>query len=372
MITLLSIIGTRPEAVKMAPVIYELQKHDKLIQPIICSTGQHHEMLEDIFKVFDLKPDFELSVMKPDQSLPLLTSRLIEALEKVVVETRPDWILAQGDTTTVMVAALIAYYQKIYFGHVEAGLRTGFIYSPFPEELNRMVADDIAELLFAPTTLSRQRLIKNGARTNRVVMTGNTVIDALHIAAQMPYSWSNGSLAAIPQNKRIVLITAHRRESFGKPIEQICTAVRILAGQFENRDVQFVYPVHLNPNILGPAQRILGEIKNVTLLPPLDYLSMVNLLKTVTLVMTDSGGIQEEAPTFGKPVLVLRSTTERPEGVTEGVCRLVGTSIDRIVEATKQLLTDQQAYDAMSTPVSPYGDGKAAQRIVEAILTHNC
>jgi UDP-N-acetylglucosamine 2-epimerase len=371
MLTVLSVIGTRPEAVKMAPFIHELKKHGNCLRSLICSTGQHREMLDDVFEVFGLQPDFELSVMKPDQSLSLLTARLLEALDKVVIETRPDWIIAQGDTTTVMVAALIAYYHRISFGHVEAGLRTGLKYSPFPEELNRMIADDIAELLFAPTSLSCQRLLNDGIRQERIIMTGNTVIDALYTAADMPYSWSNGPLAVIPQDKRIVLVTAHRRESFGEPIEQICNAVCFLAGHFGAQNVHFVYPVHLNPNISDPVNRILGEVENVTLLPPLDYLSLVNLLKKAELVLTDSGGIQEEAPAFGKPVLVLRNDTERPEGLTSGVSRLVGTSMNTIVDTVTQLLTDQQVYDAMVNPDNPYGDGNAAKRIVQSILTHD-
>jgi UDP-N-acetylglucosamine 2-epimerase (non-hydrolysing) len=371
MLKILTVIGTRPEAVKMAPVIHELKLHSNKIRSIICSTGQHNEMLKDIFNVFGIKPDCELAVMKPDQSLSLLTARLLESVDKAINETKPDWILAQGDTTTVMVAALLTYYHKICFGHVEAGLRTGSKYSPHPEEINRIIADDVAELMFAPTSLSQQRLLKAGAKQEQVILTGNTVIDALYAAADMPYSWDNSPLSTVPQDKTIVLVTAHRRESFGKPIKDICNAVKTLAERFENQNIQFVYPVHLNPNIFKPAQKILGKVTNVSLLPPLDYLSLVNLLKKATLVMTDSGGIQEEAPAFGKPVLVMRNHTERPEGVTEGVCRLVGTSMEEIIDAVTQLLTDQDAYGLMATRVSPYGDGKAAKRIVKAILDYH-
>lgn len=371
MLTLLNVIGTRPEAVKMAPVIHALRDSGDSVRPIVCSTGQHRQMLDDAFQAFDLTPDYELAVMQPDQSLSLLTARLLEALDRVVIETNPDWILAQGDTTTVMISALTAFYHKIPFGHVEAGLRTGNRYSPFPEEMNRIIADDIAELLFAPTSLARQRLISDGYSEERIITTGNTVIDALHMVAKMPYSWHNGPLASVPRDGRIVLVTAHRRESFGPPIEQISNAVRTLADRFAPDGIHFVFPVHLNPHVSEPANRILGSTGNVILLPPLDYLSLVNLMREATLVLTDSGGIQEEAPTFGKPVLVLRNDTERPEGVTAGVSRLVGTSTDVIVDTVSELLTDQQAYDEMAQPKNPYGDGKAAKRIVQAILAHN-
>jgi len=370
MLKILTVIGTRPEAVKMAPVIHELKLHPNEIRSIVCSTGQHNEMLRDIFNVFDIKPDCELSVMEPDQPLSLLTARLLESLDKIITKIKPDWIIAQGDTTTAMVTALMAYYYRICFGHVEAGLRTGSKYSPHPEELNRIIADEVAELMFAPTSLSQQRLLKAGAKDEQVILTGNTVIDALYAAADMPFSWSNSPLSAIPQDKLIVLVTAHRRESFGMPLKDICNAVKNLAERFENQKIQFVYPVHLNPSVFKPAQKILGKVANVTLLPPLDYLAMVNLLKRAKLVMTDSGGIQEEAPAFGKPVLVMRNHTERPEGVTAGVCRLVGTSMEEIIDAATRLLTDQDAYDLMAKRVSPYGDGKAAKRIVNAILNY--
>ena len=334
MVTLLNVIGTRPEAVKMAPVIHALRNHGNPVQSVVCSTGQHREMLDDVFRVFHILPDYELGVMQPDQSLSLLTARLLEELDKIVINTNPDWIIAQGDTTTAMVSALTAFYHKIPFGHVESGLRTGNKYSPFPEEMNRRIADDIAELLFAPTVLAKQQLIREGYSEKQILTTGNTVIDALHIAAEKPYSWDDGPLANIPRDGSIVLVTAHRRESFGPPIEQISNAVRILADSFRAEGIQFVFPVHLNPHVSETVKRILGKTANVTLLPPLDYLSLVNLLRESKLVLTDSGGIQEEAPAFGKPVLVLRNDTERPEGINAGVSRLVGTSTDRIVECS--------------------------------------
>lgn len=371
MLTLLSVIGTRPEAIKMAPVIHALRNAGDSVRSIVCSTGQHRQMCDDVFQVFDLSPDYELAVMQTAQSLSLLTAKLFAALDRVVIDTKPDWILAQGDTTSVMVAALTAFYHKIPFGHVEAGLRTGNRYSPFPEEINRVIADDTAELMFAPTPHAKQCLVADGYNEEQIVTTGNTVIDALHIAAEMPYSRLDGPLAGIPVDRRIVLVTAHRRESFGQPIEQMMHAVRVLADRLAPDRVHFVYPVHLNPRVFEPAHRILANIDNVTLLPPLDYLSLVNLMREATLVLTDSGGIQEEAPAFGKPVLVLRNETERPEGVTAGVARLVGTSPDVIIDAVTELLTDQRAYDEMAHPENPYGDGKAAKRIVQSILTHN-
>ncbi|OUR71074.1 UDP-N-acetylglucosamine 2-epimerase [Methylophaga sp. 41_12_T18] len=370
MLTFLNIIGTRPEAIKMAPVIHAQRGFSDSIHPFVCSTGQHRQMLDDAFQFFDIKPDYELAVMQGDQSLSILTASLLESLNKVVIDAKPDWILAQGDTTSVMTSALVAFYHRIPFAHVEAGLRTGNIYSPFPEEMNRIIADKVAALLFAPTSHAKQQLINRGLNEERIFVTGNTIIDALHMVTKTPYSWEQGQLASIPRDKRIVLITAHRRESFGAQIEQIHNAVRILANRFAADDILFVYPVHLNPRVYEPANRILGKTDNVMLLPPLDYLSLVNLMQEAVLVLTDSGGIQEEAPTFGKPVLVLRNDTERPEGVTAGVSRLVGTSTDVIVEAVTELLTNQQAYDAMAQPKNPYGDGMAAQRIVQAILTH--
>ena len=371
MLTFLNIIGTRPEAIKMAPVIHAQRSFGDSVHPFVCSTGQHRQMLDDAFQVFDIKPDYELAVMQDNQPLSILTASLLESLNRVVLDVNPDWILAQGDTTSVMTSALVAFYHRIPFGHVEAGLRTGNIYSPFPEEMNRIIADKAADLLFAPTSHAKQQLINGGRNEERIIVTGNTIIDALHMVTKIPYSWDKGPLACVPRDKRIVLITAHRRESFGPQIEQIHNAVRILADRFSPDGIQFVYPVHLNPHVSEPANRILGKTDNVILLPPLDYLSLVNLMQESILVLTDSGGIQEEAPTFGKPVLVLRNDTERPEGVIAGVSRLVGTSTDVIVDAVAELLTNQQAYDAMAQPTNPYGDGKAAQRIVQAILTHS-
>lgn len=368
MLTVLSILGTRPEAIKMAPVIQELAKYPQRVRSLVCVTAQHREMLDQVLHLFDIHPDYDLNIMRPGQPLPDLTAHLFTSLSPVLVEARPDWVLAQGDTTTVLVAALIAYYHKVRFGHVEAGLRTGDRYAPFPEEINRRVADIVADLLFAPTERSRQALLREGCPAEAILVTGNTVIDALLKVAARPYNWLAGPLANIPVDKRIVLITAHRRESFGAPFREMCQAVRELALQFASSGVHFVYPVHLNPNVRQPVGEILSGISNISLIEPLDYLSMVHLMKRSTLILTDSGGIQEEAPSLRVPVLVMRDTTERPEGIEAGVVRLVGTQRERIVGETQRLLQDPAALMEMASGANPYGDGKAAMRIVSALL----
>lgn len=364
----LSIIGTRPEAIKMAPVVLELSRYPEQVKSIVCVTGQHREMLAQVLDLFSITPDVALDVMQPEQRLADLSARLLHALDPVVTAQRPDWILAQGDTTTVLAAAIVAYYHKVPFGHVEAGLRTRDLFRPFPEEVNRRVADVIAQLLFAPTQRSREALLREGQAASRIVVTGNTVIDALLAVASMPYDWAKGPLASVPCDRRLVLVTAHRRESFGGPLEDICRAVREIAERFGPEDVHVVCPVHLNPNVRRPVEQVLARVANVTLLEPLDYLSLVHLMKRATLILTDSGGIQEEAPSLCIPVLVMRDTTERPEGIEAGVVKLVGTQRARIVADATRLLTDQTAYRAMAAGASPYGDGKAAQRIVSAML----
>ena len=368
MLTILSIIGTRPEAIKMAPVVRELARYPEQVRSVVCSTGQHREMLQHIFELFDVRPDRELDLMRPNQTLSGLTARLFDALDPLVRQYRPDWILAQGDTTTVLVASLVAFHGRVSFGHVEAGLRTGDLTKPFPEELNRCVADKVAEALFAPTERCRQTLLAEGHDPEKIVVTGNTVIDALHHVAAMRYDWSTGPLQSLPLDKRLVLITAHRRESFGKPFEELCTAIRDLSERFVNDGVHFVYPVHLNPHVRRPVGEILSGLSNVSLMEPLDYCSLVQLMKRSALVLTDSGGIQEEAPAFGVPTLVMRDNTERPEGVEAGVARLVGTGRSRIVREAETLLCDPAAHNAMARPASPYGDGKAAQKIVSTLL----
>lgn len=368
MLTVLSVVGTRPEAIKMAPVIRELERHPNRIRSLICVTGQHRQMLDQTLSLFNIQPDYDLNLMQPNQSLSQLTANLFAALDPIVAKTKPDWILAQGDTTTVLVTALVAFYARVAFGHVEAGLRTGDRYQPYPEEMNRHVADSLATLLFAPTERSRQALIREGHPLERVLVTGNTVIDALLTVAKYPYDWSLGPLASLPHDKRLVLITAHRRESFGAPLREICFAIRALAQKFESCGVQFVYPVHLNPNVRQPVEEILSGLSNVSLVETLDYLSFVHLMKRSTLILTDSGGIQEEAPSLGVPVLVMRNTTERPEGIDAGVVKLVGTKRRLIIEESIRLLKDPSARAAMAMKVSPYGDGKAAARIVSNLL----
>lgn len=352
----------------MAPVIKELRRHKDQAESVICSSGQHREMLDQALRLFDIVPDFDLRLMQPDQSLAQLTARLFAGLDNVMKETKPDWVLAQGDTTTVFVAAIVAFYHGVPFGHVEAGLRTGDRLRPFPEEINRRLADIVADLYFAPTERSRRALLAEHVPDADIHVTGNTVVDALLAIAERPYSWDESPLKNLDQNGRIVLITAHRRESFGTPFRELCLAIRELAQQFAKDGVQFVYPVHLNPNVRGPVMDILSGLPNVRLFEPLDYLSIVQLMRRSTLILTDSGGIQEEAPSFGVPVLVMRETTERPEGVEVGVVRLVGTDRGRICTEVSRLLRDEKERQTMVTEVNPYGDGRAAERIVSAIL----
>jgi UDP-N-acetylglucosamine 2-epimerase len=306
--------------------------------------------------------------MQPNQTLAGVTARLFEQLDRAVADCQPDWILAQGDTTTVMVASLVAFYRRIKFGHVEAGLRTHDKWRPFPEEINRRIADLVADAYFAPTAAAKEALLKEGCDPQSILVTGNTVVDALLEVASRPFDWSRGPLAGIPAHKRLVTITAHRRESFGEPFRELCTALRDLALAHRNNGTHFVYPVHLNPNVQAPVREILSGMVNLTLMEPLDYLSLVQLLKRSHLVLTDSGGIQEEAPSFNVPVLVMRETTERPEGVEAGMVKLVGTSRERIVSETQALLTDSDTHARMSRGRSPYGDGEAARRIVDYLL----
>lgn len=368
MLTVLSVIGTRPEAIKMAPVIEEMGRHPDRIRSVVCVTGQHREMLDQALQVFSLRPDYDLDLMRAGQSLPLLTSQLLDKLDTVVTAVRPDWILAQGDTTSVFVAALISFYHRIPFGHVEAGLRTDDVYSPFPEEVNRRLADVMATLWFAPTERARDTLMREGYRAGDVLLTGNTVVDALHQVLRRDYDWNSGPLAALPRDRRLVLVTLHRRESFGQPLKEICHALRRIAEEFLNQGVHLVWPVHLNPQVREPVLAIMSGLPNVTLLEPLDYLSLIQLMRQATLVLTDSGGIQEEAPSLGVPVLVLRDTTERPEGVEAGVAELVGTSPESITASVSSILGDPGRRALMTAARNPYGDGKAALRIVTALM----
>lgn len=363
----LSIFGTRPEAVKMAPVIKRLERTAG-VSAQVCVTAQHREMLDQALDLFSIKPDYDLDLMRPDQSLASLSSAVFHRLEPVLEQVAPDWILVQGDTTTVMIASLLAYYQRVRVGHVEAGLRTDDKWQPFPEEINRRVTSVVADLHFAPTAWARDNLVREGIPAERVVVTGNPVIDALLDIADRPYAPQDDRLNAIPGDHQVILVTAHRRESFGEPMERIFSALRELAGRFSER-VSIVYPVHLNPKVQTPARQILGDVSNIILTDPMDYQSMVYWMKRAHLILTDSGGIQEEAPALGTPVLVLRDLTERPEAIEAGTARLVGTVPDLIIAETIRLLEDPQAYEAMAKAVNPYGDGHAAERIVAALLS---
>jgi len=367
MLTVLSIIGTRPEAIKMAPVVKELQLRPAAVHSVVCATSQHRQMLDQVLELFRIRVDHDLNLMQPNQTLSRLTGLLFEGLDRVVTEVKPDWVLAQGDTTTVMVASLVAFYHRIRFGHVEAGLRTGDLRHPFPEELNRRIADMVAEAYFAPTERARQALIGEGVSDGRIFVTGNTGIDALLDVVSRPFDWTGTPLALQTVN-RIVLITAHRRESFGRSLEAICGAISELAARYAGDGILFVYPVHLNPNVRRPVNQMLGGLPNVLLCDPLDYSCLVHVMKRATLILTDSGGIQEEAPSFGVPVLVLRDKTERPEAVEAGMARLVGTSRHRIVTEAARLLDGARPEHLAPAIRNPYGDGQAAARIVAALL----
>jgi len=365
----LSVIGTRPEAVKMAPVIQCLARTPG-IEARVCVTAQHRQMLDQVLSLFDIKPDVDLDLMQPDQSLAQITAAIFTSLDPVLKDLKPDWVLAQGDTTTVMATAMLAYYNRIRFGHVEAGLRTGDKYQPFPEELNRMVAGVAADLHFAPTEWSRQNLLKENVPARLIVVTGNPVIDAIRQVVDKPTPPEIGRLLDSIGKSRLILVTAHRRENFGQPLENICAALAALADTYGDK-IHIIYPVHLNPNVKNVVYRLLDRYtNNISLLPPLDYLPMVHLMKRATLVLTDSGGLQEEAPSLGIPVLVMRATTERPEGITAGTVRLVGTQVADIVSAARNLLENPAEYEKMAHSVNPYGDGHASERIVRAILDY--
>lgn len=361
-------VGTRPEAIKMAPVVRELAK-SKVFSSTLCSTGQHKEMLDQAFEDFGIVPDHKLDVMRPGQSLAGLSSRLFTAVDEVLEEERPDWVVVQGDTTTVAITSLCAFYRQIKVVHVEAGLRSHQKYSPFPEEVNRRVAGVVADLHMAPTNEAKANLLAEGVDESCVAVAGNTVIDALlwmrdKVAAQADML-PDEVLQAKGQGKKIVLVTGHRRESFGGGFENICKAIMALAKTRD--DIHFVYPVHLNPVVKEPVQAMLGDLSAVSLIDPMTYKPFVALMNVCHIILTDSGGIQEEGPSLGKPVLVMRDVTERPEGVEAGTAKLVGVSIDRIIHEVTELLDNADAYEAMSRAVNPYGDGQAAKRIVELL-----
>jgi UDP-N-acetylglucosamine 2-epimerase (non-hydrolysing) len=350
----------------MAPIIELLSNHPR-VQSKVAVTAQHREMLDQVLHLFAIEPDFDLDIMQPNQPLHELTASIFLKLNPILEQFAPQWILVQGDTTTVMAAALLAYYHKIRVGHVEAGLRTDDKWQPFPEEINRKVASAVADLHFAPTKWAEENLIREGVSTAAIHVTGNPVIDALQKVLQMPYDLATGPTAGIPEDRKVILVTAHRRENFGEPLQAVFAALEKIASDYAD-EVHLVYPVHMNPSVRTPAYDFLASIPNVSLLEPLDYLPMVHLMKRAHIILTDSGGIQEEAPALGTPVLVLREKTERPEAVEAGTARLVGTDTGLIVEETRRLLRNEQEYAKMATAANPFGDGHAAERVVEALI----
>lgn len=366
------VFGTRPEAIKLAPVVLALRQSQRF-SCNVCVTGQHREMLQQVLDVFKIEPDVDLALMKRDQSLAELTSRAVSALDRYFAQTRPDAVVVQGDTTTVLCASLAAFYHHLPIAHVEAGLRTRNLESPWPEEGNRQMTSRLAKWHFAPTESNRRNLLAEGIPDSSIFVTGNTVIDALFVVKNLPET-ANRTIRGLPGDSlsflgssRMVLVTGHRRENFGNGFENICHAIGRLATDFPN--VHFIYPVHLNPNVRTPVNRILGraDLSNIHLIEPQDYLSFVALMNRSSVILTDSGGVQEEGPSLGKPVLVMRDTTERPEAVEAGTAKLVGTSSDKIVAETSALLLDSNTYAKMANAVNPYGDGKASQRILEVL-----
>jgi UDP-N-acetylglucosamine 2-epimerase (non-hydrolysing) len=370
-IKVMTIFGTRPEAVKMAPVIKALQNRPDEIDVKICVTAQHRELLDQVLEVFQIRPDYDLEIMKAGQSLSYLTANILTKLDPILQDEKPDWILVQGDTTTVMTAAIAGFYHRIRIGHIEAGLRTGDKFSPYPEEFNRRIADQISDLHFAPTEMTRDNLLREGFPDENIHVTGNTCIDALlGIVGREDPGVSEKWDRLLDPNRRLIVVTAHRRENFGPPFDDICTALLELSEKYAST-IQIVYPVHPNPQVKARAYALLNEIDNIHLCDPIDYLPFVHLLNRADLILTDSGGIQEEAPSLGVPVLVLRESTERPEGIKAGTLKLVGTDPRRIVEETSVLLDDPIAYEKMAGTVNPYGDGQASERIVDLICKYH-
>lgn len=377
------VFGTRPEAIKMAPLVKEFQKYPEKFKTIVCVTGQHREMLDQVLRIFDIQPDYDLNIMKQGQDLYDVTAKVLIGMRDVLKETQPDIVLVHGDTTTSTAAALAAFYQQIPVGHIEAGLRTHNIYSPWPEEVNRQITGRIATYHFAPTSLSKDNLLQEGISGEQIIVTGNTVIDALYMVVEKikndgilscelekVLKASGYDISRLSDGRKLVLITGHRRENFGDGFISMCKAIKSLSEKYP--EVDFVYPMHLNPNVRKPIHEVFGEdlsnLKNIFFIEPLEYLSFVYLMEKSTIVLTDSGGIQEEAPGLGKPVLVMRNTTERPEALEAGTVKLVGTDFNRIVEEVSHLLEDQSYYGIMSEAVNPYGDGKACERIVNKYI----
>ncbi|MCF8378566.1 MAG: UDP-N-acetylglucosamine 2-epimerase (non-hydrolyzing) [Bacteroidales bacterium] len=372
---ILIVFGTRPEAIKMAPVIMELQKYPELFEVLVCVTGQHREMLDQVLRIFEIEPNYDLNIMKKGQSLNVIIAKVMEGLREILLKETPNMVLVHGDTITSTAAAMASFYERIPVGHIEAGLRTNDIYSPWPEEMNRQMTSRIATLHFAPTVLSRDNLIKENINEDRIIVTGNTVIDSLLIAAAKLENNKNNpthklseagyNVERLQDGRKMVLITGHRRENFGEGFKNICNAILELA--INNTNVDFVYPVHLNPNVQEVVFRILGndsEKKNVFLIKPVEYLEFVELMNCSYIILTDSGGIQEEAPSLGKPVLVMRDTTERPEAVDSGVARLVGTDTEKIINGVELLLSNPDEYNLIAHISNPYGDGTASKKIV--------
>ena len=380
LVKVMLVFGTRPEAIKMAPLVKEFQKYPDKFKTIVCVTGQHREMLDQVLCIFKIVPDYDLNIMKQGQDLYDVTSRVLLGMRDVLKEVQPDVVLVHGDTTTSTAAALAAFYQQIPVGHVEAGLRTHNIYSPWPEEMNRQITGRIATYHFAPTPLSRQNLLVENVKPEQIIVTGNTVIDALYMVVDKIKSdkaldkeleevllHSGYDVNRLTNGKKMVLVTGHRRENFGEGFISMCKAIQVLTQKYPG--VDFVYPMHLNPNVRKPIHEVFGEdlsnLGNMFFIEPLEYLSFVYLMEKSTIVLTDSGGIQEEAPGLGKPVLVMRDTTERPEALEAGTVKLVGTDFDKIVSEVSELLTDQEYYERMSKAVNPYGDGRASEKIVK-------
>ena len=362
-IKVMSIFGTRPEAIKMAPLVKALERQER-IESIVCVTAQHREMLDQVLETFDIKPDFDLNIMKQGQTLGDITTRALTGLEGVIKTCEPDIVLVHGDTTTTFAGALAAFYNQVAIGHVEAGLRTNDKYSPYPEEMNRQMVDCLTDMYFAPTNLSKENLLKENIDERKIYVTGNTVIDAM--ATTVKDDYTHPELEWLKKKDRLILLTAHRRENLGDPMRSIFKAVRRIVDEFE--DVKVIYPIHLNPKVREVANEIFDGCDKVRLIEPLEVFDFHNFQNKAHIILTDSGGIQEEAPSLGKPVLVLRNTTERPEGIDAGTLKLVGTNEETIYEETKKLLVDQEEYNKMSKASNPYGDGFASERIVDAIL----
>ncbi len=366
-IKVMTVFGTRPEAIKMAPIVLELRKHPEEIQPVVAVTAQHREMLDQVLHLFHIEPDYDLNLMAKGQTLFDITTRAMNGLDGVLTKEQPDLVLVHGDTTTTFAGALAAYYHQTAVGHVEAGLRTHNKYSPFPEEMNRKLTGCIADLNFAPTETSEKNLLQENVKPESIFVTGNTVIDALHHTVREDFGFGDELLDGVDfKNHRIILVTTHRRENLGEPMRHVYQALKQLTQEID--DVEIVFPVHKNPKVREVVNQELGGLSKVHLIEPLDYEPFANLMHRASLILTDSGGVQEEAPALGKPVLVLRDTTERPEAVEAGTVKLIGTDEERVYAEAKRLLTDEKEYSRMAESVNPYGDGRAAQRIIQAIL----